>query len=232
MIDAFYTAAVGTNQIQKGFDVLSNNIANVSTAGFKRSKSSFADLLYTNIRASETETNLKVGHGAKLEKTDVLHTQGMFQQTERQLDYAIEGNGYFGIETTDGIKYTRCGNFEMSEIGGKFYLTATQGGYVLDSKGKRIEVKNTQDNFDIGVYEFKNTDGLKIEGGLFFNPTEISGQATAIKEPSLKRGFLEGSNVDMAQSMSDVIELQRAFQFNARMVQMSDEVMQTVNSLR
>ncbi len=232
MIDAFYTAAVGTVQVQKGFDVLSNNIANVSTSGFKQSKSSFADLLYTNIRASEEDTNLKLGHGAKLKKTDVLHTQGMFQQTERQLDYAIEGNGYFGVETTDGIKYTRCGNFEMSEIDGKFYLTATQGGYVLDSKGGRIEVTNAQNDFDIGVYEFKNTDGLAIEGGLFFNPTETSGEATAVAEPALKRGYLEGSNVDMGQAMADVISLQRAFQFNARMVQTADEVMQTVNSLR
>lgn len=232
MIDSFYTAAVGTNQVQKGFDVLSNNMANVSTSGFKRSKSVFADLLYTNIRAAENDTNLKNGNGVKLKKTDVIHAQGGFQQTQRQLDYAIDGNGYFGVETKNGIKYTRCGNFEMSDIGGKFYLTATQGGFVLDSKGQRIEVKNIEDNLDIGVYEFKNSDGLKIEEGLFFTPTETSGQSQAINEPEVKRGFLEGSNVDVAESMSDIIQLQRAFQFNARMVQMSDEIMQTVNSLR
>lgn len=249
MIDAFYTAAVGTVQLQKGFDVVGNNVANVSTAGFKKDNTSFADLLYTNIRASEEDTNLKLGHGAKLHKTDVLHTQGMMLPTGRDMDYTIEGNGFFAVETLEGIKYTRCGNFEKSYIGGTAYLTALQGGYVLDSKGQRIELTGpvteiVKDNngkevekiveqvIDIGVYDFKNTDALEKEGGLFFIANERTGEAAAVENPSLRQRYLEGSNVDLAQSMSDIITLQRAFQFNSRMVQISDEVMQTVNTLR
>ncbi len=232
MIDAFYTAAVGATSLQKGFDVIANNIANVSTYGYKGSKSSFADLLYTNINKEEEGKSLKVGHGTKLEKTDVLHNQGSYQNTGRILDYALEDNGFFAVETAEGTKYTRCGNFELTKVGEKFYLTAMQGGFVLNPKGQRIEVKNEKDNHDVGVFTFANNGGLKIEGGLFFTQTDSSGTATASKDPQIKRGYLENSNVDMGQSMADVIEIQRAFQFNSRMVQISDEIMQTVNSLR
>lgn len=234
MITAFYTAAVGTTQVQKGFDVVSNNIANVNTAGFKAEKNSFADLIYTNIRASEEDTNLKVGHGVKLKKTDVLHNQSGFMPTGRDMDFAIEGNGFFAVQTADGtIKYTRCGNFEKSIIGGRTYLTAMQGGYVLDTAGRPIEITGEEDQeLNIGAYTFPNRDGLTIEAGLFFTANETSGAAAADPDSTIKQGYLENSNVDMGDAMVDVIEMQRAFQFNARMVQIADEVMQTVNNLR
>lgn len=232
MITAFYTAANGTIQQQKGLDVIANNIANVGTSGFKGSKTAFADLLYTNIRQAQGDSKLKTGHGTKIQKTDVLHTQGAFQSTGRTLDYALTDSGFFAIETADGIKYTRSGNFEITNDNGKFFLTAMQGGFVLDSSGKKIEVKNEDDEHNIGVYEFKNNDGLQIEGGLFFTKTQESGEATATDKVLAKRGYLENSNVDLAQNMVEMIEAQRAFQFNSKIVQMSDEIMQTVNALR
>ena len=188
--------------------------------------------MYTNIRPSEEDTNLKLGHGSKIKKTDVLHTQGNMLPTQRDLDFGLLDHGMFAIDTTEGIKYTRNGNFEMSNIGGQFFLTGSQGGFVLDSNGEPIEVTSPDQDFDIGVYTFTNYDGLKIEGGMFFTPTETSGEAVVKVDPDIKRGYLEASNVDTAQTMSDVIQAQRAFQFNSRMVQAADEVMQTVNSLR
>ncbi|WMJ24229.1 flagellar hook-basal body protein [Paludicola sp. MB14-C6] len=233
MITAFYTASTGAVQLQTGLDVVANNIANVSTSGYKTSKTTFADLVYTNLRQAQGDSNLKVGHGTKLLKTDVLHQQGAYQNTGRLLDYAIPSdNGFFALETANGIQYSRCGNFELTKAGDKFYLTGAQGGFVLNSKGQRIEVKNEEDNHDIGVYTFANNGGLEIEGGLFFKPTAASGAAQQNKDIVPTRGCLENSNVDLTQSMVDMIEVQRAFQLNTRIVQISDEIMQTVNALR
>lgn len=233
MITSFYTAATGAIQVQNGLDVVANNIANVSTYGYKTSKTTFADLLYTNIRQAEGDSNLKTGHGAKVLKTDILHRQGSYQNTGRLLDYAIASEeGFFAIETNEGIKYTRNGNFQLTQVGNRFYLTSAQGGYVLNPQGQRIEVTNEDDNHNIGVFTFPNSSGLEREGGLFFLPTATSGQAQYNAEIQLNRGYLENSNVDLAQSMVDMIEIQRAFQLNTRMVQISDEVMQTVNALR
>lgn len=233
MITAFYTASTGAVQLQTGLDVVANNIANVSTYGYKTSKTTFADLVYTNLRQAQGDSNLKTGHGTKLQKTDILHRQGAYQSTGRQLDYAIASdNGFFALETAEGTKYSRNGNFEMTKVGDKFYLTGAQGGFVLNSKGQRIEVKNEEDNHDIGIYTFGNNGGLEVEGGLFFKPTAASGTAKISKDITTNRGFLENSNVDLAQSMVDMIEVQRAFQLNTRMVQISDEVMQTINALR
>lgn len=232
MISAFYTAASGVTSTQTGLDVISNNIANLSTNGYRSGKASFADLIYTNMRAAEGDTKAKVGHGSKINKTDIVYTQGAYVPTQRMLDYAV-GNerGFFGVETPDGMKYTRSGNFEASEIDGTFYLTAMQGGFVLDSNGNRIEI-TAEGEYDIGVYEFPNSDGLMLEKNLFFSQTAESGEAVSADNSGIKQGYLEGSNVDMAQVMSEVIVMQRSFQFNSRMVQISDEIMQTVNALR
>ncbi|MEG2429047.1 MAG: flagellar hook-basal body protein [Oscillospiraceae bacterium] len=259
MIDAFYTAAVGTAQTQKAMDVIANNMSNLNTYGYKSSQSSFSDLLYTHMRPSTGLTNngfttqipgqtnppdginpndrLKVGHGAKLKKTDTIYTGGVFTPTGRGLDYAIQNDGFFAIETTNGIKYTRNGNFEKTQLGDKFYLTSSQGGCVLDSQGQRIEVPeglNEAPNLPIGVFKFENQDGLVRESAMLFSATDNSGEAVSIANPeqALKQSYLEASNVDIAQSMSDVIIFQRSFQYNAKMVQTADEIMQTVNGLR
>lgn len=232
MIDAFYTAAVGVTNIQKGMDVIANNTANVSTDGFKRGEASFADLMYTNIQANEQDTKLKYGHGAKLNKIDVVHTQGGLRATERPLDFAIADDGYFAIEQEGVTKYTRAGNFHLSEEDGELYVVNGQKGYLLDQDGERITVEKADDKIDAAVWVFPNNDGLQIEAGLYFNETTESGIPEVNTAAQLKRGFLELSNVDMAQTMADMIQIQRAFQFNSKMVQTADEVMQTVNSLR
>lgn len=232
MIDAFYTAAVGVNTIQKGMDIVANNTANVSTDGFKRGETSFADLVYTNIQASDVDTKLKYGHGSKVNKIDTIHKQSSLRQTDRNLDYAITDDGYFAIEQGDEIKYTRSGSFHISIEGEEMYVVNANNGYVLDADGERITVTRTDETIQPGVYVFQNNDGLLIEEGLYFNETAESGEPEANTEALVKHGFLELSNVDMAQTMSDMILFQRAFQFNSKLVQTADEVMQTVNALR
>lgn len=266
MIDAFYTAATGVSAMQKGMDIVANNIANANTQGFKSSKASFADLVYTNIHEKEGDSKLKNGHGSAVVKSDVLHNQSGIIGTDRTLDFALVSDGFFAIETLNGTKYTRQGDFNMVKLGNKFYLADSEGGYVLDPKGKRIEIKESEIEvvddsntgtgdgtgtavktktvrsgvpdqvapLNVGVFTFANNDALNIEGKMYFSETEASGKPIALKasDEAYKRAYLENSNTDMAQSMADVITLQRSFQFNTRMVQMADEVMQTVNALR
>lgn len=234
MISSFYTAATGAINLQNSFDVTANNIANVATNGYKASDVSFADLIYTNINAAKgATTNLKTGHGVKLGKTDTLFEPGDLKKTDRANDYALTAsNDFFAIKTDTGVKYTRDGNFHLSEENGENYLTASDGGYVLDAKEQKITVENDSDSPNIGVFSFQNTDGLLREGNCYFTANASSGAASAVTNAEVKKGFLEESAVNLTDQMVSVIELQRAFQFNSKIVQMSDEIMQTVNSLR
>ena len=232
MINAFYTASVGVNQTQKALDVIANNTANVNTDGFKRGQASFSDLMYTNVHATEEDTRLKFGHGTKMNKVDIVHNQAGIKNTERKLDFAIVDDGYFAIETNDGVKYTRSGSFHASLENEEMYLVNGNNGYVLDQDGERITIENIDSEIIPGIYTFENNDGLLIEGGLYFNETDVSGVAEVNTEAEFKRGFLESSNVDVAQTMADMMISQRAFQFNSKMVQTADEIMQTVNGLR
>lgn len=234
MISSFYTAATGAIQLQKGFDVTANNIANASTTGYKTVSSSFADLVYTNIHAPEgADTQLKSGHGAKLQKTDTVYTAGTPRQTDRSLDFMLpDSNSFFAVETGDGVKYTRNGNFHLSVENGMNYLTDASNAYVLDANGQRIVYNAEDKNSNIGVFSFNNQDGLVREGNTYFTANAVSGEAAAVANPEIKTGFLEDSAVNLADEMTSVIQLQRAFQFNSKIVQVSDEIMQTVNNLR
>lgn len=234
MISSFYTSATGAINLQSGFDVTANNIANVSTVGYKPSSASFADLIYTNIHAAAGENSqLKSGHGTKVEKTDTLFTQGSPKQTGRNLDYAlVNPNNYFAVRSNGEVKYTRNGSFHLSVEDDGSYLASSDGGYVLDAQGNRIAMESEEDTPAIGVFSVKNEDGLVRTGNTCFQLSDLSGPATAVTDPEMKKSYLEDSAVDVADQMTSVIELQRAFQFNSKMVQVSDEIMQTVNSLR
>ena len=235
MISSFYTAATGLTELQKGFEVSANNIANISSTGYKASDASFADLIYTNINDPKGKaTDLKSGHGVKLDKTDTQFTMGDLQQTSRPLDYALTtNNDFFAVQTGGTVEYTRNGNFHLSEEQGKSYLVSSDGGYVLDPKGQKIAVTNEKDKLNVGVYTFANCDGLERAGGnSAFTATSASGAAKVVTNAEVKKEWLEGSNVNMADEMVSVMELQRAFQFNSKIVQFSDEISQTINGLR
>lgn len=235
MINAFYTAATGAVQLKYGVDVIANDIANVGNNGYKASSSSFANLVYTNMRDPDNaDSNLKTGHGTRLERTNTLFEQGAMLPTQNLCDFALTGDGFFAVETNDGIKYTRTGSAQLTEgEDGQFYLTSTLGGLLLDENYQPIVVTdlNTQD-IRLGVFDFENTDGLLRDGGNFFVPSDTSGEIFAVENAQVKQGYLEASSVNVAQEMSDLIQYQKAFAFSSKMVQLSDEVLQTVNNLR
>ncbi|MDD4572533.1 MAG: flagellar hook-basal body protein [Clostridia bacterium] len=232
MIRSFYTASAGTVWSQKGLDVTANNIANVSTDGYKAQTATLAALRYTNMRGTD-EANLKSGHGTMLSKSDIIYEQGSLRQTGRSLDFALNKEGFFAIQMPDGIKYTRNGNFSLSEkADGSFALVAANGGTVLDENGKPITVSDKNAKLNIGVYVFQNKGALTKEHGNMFVAGEFPGEAVVMDEPGLLKGYLEASSVDLAQEMADMITEQKAFGLNVKMIQISDEIMQTLNSLR
>lgn len=234
MLSFFYTGVTGAITASQGFDVTSNNIANVSTSGYKPVKTSFEDLIYSNLHTpAGANTQAKAGHGAKVASTDTVYAMGSLRETGRTLDFAPTGtNQYFAVRTPEGVRYTRSGDFHLSQEGGAFYLTASDGGYVLGADGQRIAVANETDEIPVGVFSFANEDGLIRRGDTAFEPGELSGPAQAAAQLEVKRGYLEESGVDLTEEMTSVIRLQRAFQMNSKMVVIADELMQTVNGLR
>lgn len=234
MIQSFYTAATGTIQVQKGMDVTSNNIANISTTGFQAQRGAFADLVYTGMHSAEgTEAEAVTGHGTKLAKTDTIFASSALNNTSRPQDYALpQANQFFAIRNGDTIRYTRNGNFHLSVQGETDYLVASDGGYVLGANGQPIQVENEKDPAAVGVFTFANCDGLLREAGTYFVETPLSGRASTVQNAEVRQGYLENSSVSLPDEMSSILETQRAFQFNSKIVQISDEIMQTVNGLR
>ncbi len=240
MLTSFYTAVSGALSSQEGLRVTANNIANLSTTGYKADRASFSDLLYTNVRAAEAGgAGLSVGHGARLNSTDTVFDEGAPVKTGRDCDFAVsDENGFFAVLKDGGVQYTRDGSFHLSaegatkEDGGIFRLVNAQGYPVLDKNLSPVYTESADGPMSVGVFGFRNKGGLLKTGGNCFSSTAQSGEAQAIQEPGLMQGFLESSSVDTGTEMAQTIIAERAFALNARIVQTSDEIMQTLNSLR
>lgn len=236
MTTGFYTAATGAISQKQAVDVTANNLANLSTQGYKADHASFADLLYTNVKDETGDSGLKVGHGAKVAKTDTLYELGGLRQTGNPQDYALTGaRNFFAVRTPDGaVKYTRNGSFQKVPGGdGNYYLADPEGGFVLDQAGNPIvftgDIRQAQ---PVGVYTFANLGGLLKAGESYCTPTALSGAASAVPGAEVRQGYLEDSAASLSNELSNMIVQQRAFEMDAKMVQMTDEVMQTVNNLR
>jgi flagellar basal-body rod protein FlgG len=235
MIRAYYTAVAGAKTYQKQLDVISNNLANVQTQGYKALKGEFSDLLYTNV--SRTGENLMVGSGSKLLKTDTIFSEGAFLETGKETDYAIVGDGFFSIQKGDEIYYTRNGAFTVAEIDGELYLTL-DGGFVLNSNEEPIilneEVQGEESELGKipGVTRFTNNYDLERVGDSLFAIVNEDAEYEILENPELMVGYVEGSNVAMVSELTNMIQAQRAFQFNSRIIQVADEIEQTINSLK
>lgn len=260
MNTTFRIGSSGLKYHQKNLDVLGNNIANVNTYGFKTERMSFSSQLYTSMQgnprpAQDAERtgepliegqDIMTGHGVRTASVDTLFEQGAPYSTENPMDYAIMGEGMFGLLTGSGEKrYTRTGNFIISMEGSKPYLKTTQGDYVTDVKGKKIQIPyKTSGEIDheklspsIGIFVFPNKYGLEQAGGNTYVETTQSGKpipadGKKANRPDILQSFLEGSSVDISKQMVDLILAQKAFQFSAKVVQVGDEVEQIINSLR
>lgn len=229
MIKAYYTATNGAMSNQNYLDVISNNMANVQTEGFKKSKAEFSDLLYTNIRGANED--LKSGSGSKINKADVIFNQGAPYQTGVPTDYAITGDGFFIVQFEDENLFTRGGSFDITNIDGEKYLTY-QGGYVLNKEEEPILLENNDDIIDVGVFFVNNKEDLLQAGNNLYKLANEDGEYNLSETSNVMKGYLEASNVDISEEMVKMLQVQRAFQLNSNIIQTADQIEQTINSLR
>ncbi len=246
MDTSFYTAVSGVISQQKKMDVISNNLANVNTTGFKTKNAVFYELINYNLRdLQETQISLQAGSGITLGRTDTSYAQGGIQNTGISTQYAISGRGFFMLEdpNTSEITYTRNGNFYWSERQDGFYLTTDAGKLVLDGQQRPIVVTNAQieaarlgEETEAaalpGIYEFPVERGLANVGDSEFAAGPHNGQPALAEDARLMEGYLEQSNVNLADEMAKTVEASRAYSYMLKMVQTADEVEQTINSLR
>lgn len=261
MIRSLFIAATGMEAQKLNIDVISNNLANVNTAGFKRSRADFQELIYQDIIAPGTSSaegavipsGIELGLGVKPVAVQKIFLQGDFVQTGNSLDLVIEGDGFFQITKPDGdLAYTRSGAFKMDSEG----RIVTSDGYSLEpaitipantksitigSDGKvTVTQAGNQAPVEVGRIEtarFMNPGGLKAIGKSLFEPTASSGEATTGNPGSeglgtLNQGFIEMSNVNIVEEMVNMIVSQRAYEINSKAVQASDEMLQIANNLK
>ena len=261
MIRALWTAASGMQAQQKNLDVVANNLANVNTAGFKKSRADFQDLMYQNLKtsgapstnASQVPTGIQIGLGSRLAAVTKIFTTGDFTQTGNELDMAIEGDGFYQIQLPDGgTGYSRSGAFKKDSTG----RVVTSDGYPLlpaisiPSNATKINIGNdgtvsvtqagqntTTQVGNIQLASFSNPSGLSAQGKNLFLPTDASGAATTGTPGqaglgTIAQGFLEMSNVSVMEEMVNMIVGQRAYEINSKAVQTSDEMLQTANNLK
>ncbi len=233
---AFYTAAVGANAQQTRLDTIANNMANFQTEGYKAQSALFSDLLYSNMKAQPPgDGDLTVGSGTRAGQTNINFESGAPIQTDGTFDYAIMGDGYFAVYNMaeDRLNYTRNGNFHKAQMGeNAFYLAAQNGDFVLDKNMELIPVNSNEEELDIGVFDFANKSGILLQGENRFMPVERNGDPILQTDVTLKRGYLEGSNVDLPYEMTKMIETERAYQLSLRMIKTSDEIEETINTMR
>ncbi|MCB1741372.1 MAG: flagellar basal-body rod protein FlgG [Gammaproteobacteria bacterium] len=256
---ALWVAKTGLDAQQTRLAVVSNNLANVNTAGFKRDRAVFADLLYQEVRAPGAQTSentqlpsgLSIGTGVRTLATEKQFTQGNLQQTEGQLDVAIQGQGFFEILMPDGTTaYTRDGAFQIDSNGQ--VVTAT--GYQLqpgltvpvDTQQLTIGVDGTvsvtlagnpapTNIGNIQLVDFVNPAGLQARGGNLYVETAASGPPTANVPGTggvgtLVQGALETSNVNVVEELVNMIETQRAYEINSKAIATADAMLQFVNN--
>ncbi|GAB6099475.1 flagellar basal-body rod protein FlgG [Halanaerocella petrolearia] len=261
MIRSLWSAASGMKAQQLNVDTISNNLSNVNTTGFKKSRVSFQDLMYQTIeqagtpnsQGSQVPTGIQVGHGVRPGATQKMFTTGSLKNTGNSLDLAIQGKGFFKIQLPDGsIGYTRDGSFSLDSSG----QLVTSDGYQLQppvtipANAKDVTINEEgmvtykepgaevpQEGGQVELANFSNPAGLKSIGQNIFKQTAASGEPMTDQPGQagygkLAQGFLESSNVKVVDEMVDMIAAQRAYEVNSKAIKASDEMLQQANSLR
>lgn len=261
MIRSLRTAATGMYGEELVVDVISNNLANINTTGFKKSKVEFQDLLYqtiqnpgvTNRGNSAPTSEIQIGHGTKAVSVLKIFSQGDVSPTNNPLDLAIDGEGFFKLQMPDGrITYTRDGTFKISADG----RLVTSDGYLLDpgislpenTSGVNISsdgvisakvVGETEPEIvgQLELAKFVNPAGLKNIGRNLFEETAASGQPLFGTPDNdgfgrVMQGYVELSNVDVVQEMVNMIIAQRAYEINSKAIKTSEEMLAMANNLK
>jgi len=260
MIRSLWIAKTGLDAQQTQLDVIANNLANVSTNGYKRSRAVFEDLLYQTLRQpgaqssqqTQLPSGLQIGTGVRPVATERMHTQGNLQQSGNSLDIAINGAGFFQVQLPDGTTaYTRDGSLQMNNQG----QLVTASGYTLQPA---ITIPANAQTITIGrdgvvsvsqpgqaattqvgslqLANFLNPAGLETRGENLFVETAASGSPTTNAPGSngvgtLNQGFVETSNVNVVEEMVNMIQTQRAYEINSKAVQTSDQMLQRLAQL-
>ena len=262
MFRALSTAALGMSAQQRSVDNIANNLANVGTTGFKRTTIAFQDLFYENmVQSQQGNSNgqenyapeLQIGHGARAVATIRNFMQGSVTETGNALDLAISGSGFFQVELPDGnIAYTRDGNFNLSPDGlivnnsglslaGQFEVPSDAIAVEISQDGTvRALLQDSSTKIELGQIElarFTNDGGLSALGDNLFGESDSSG-SPFLGNPGtdgfgvVRQGYLEQSNVDVVTEMVRLIEAQRAYETNSKMVQTAEEMMSVTNSIK
>jgi len=259
MIRALWTAASGMEAQQMNVDVVSNNLANVNTTGFKKSRANFQDLMYhtmliagaTTPGGGQVPTGIQVGMGTKPSSVQKLFTQGDYIQTGNDLDMAIEGRGFFKVLNDDEELYTRAGNFTLDSEG---YITTPAGNRLQPeiSLPSETVLVNIQSNGQltahgagdailateqINLYTFINPAGLFAVGQNLLRQTEGSGEAVEGTPGTdgvgtISNTFLEVSNVSIVEEMVAMIVGQRAYEASSKSVQTEDSMLSIANGIK
>ena len=255
---SMWVAKTGLDAQQTRMNVISNNLANVNTTGYKRDRAVFEDLLYQNIRQAggqtgantQAPTGLMLGTGVRVVATEKLHAQGTMVNTQNPLDVAIAGDGYFQIAQPDGtIAYTRDGNFKLSNTG----QLVTSSGMLLQPA---ITIPNTASSVTFGrdgtvsielaaggaqvlgqlqIARFVNPGGLQSMGQNMLKDTPASGLPQVLQPGvtgagTLMQGTLEASNVNVVEEMVNMIETQRAYEINSKAISAVDGMLKFINN--
>jgi flagellar basal-body rod protein FlgG len=253
MIDALYISATGLRSQQAQIDVISNNVANMQTPGFKKRQVSFAEIAGIGDATSSTSSVSSNGGGTRVVSTLPVFSEGELKSTQNATDLAIQGGGFFELEKTTGEKvYTRSGQFRIDSEG---YLTSVNGmrlsqGIQIPPDAAELQISmsgevsarlgNDTDRTSLGTIElasFTSPDELESVGDNAFTSTVASGEPSFARpgDPGmgkLQQGFLEMANVDLIDEMTSLVMAQRAYQLNARVLQASDQILETINNLR
>ena len=258
---SMFIAATGMEAQRLNIDVISNNLSNVNTTGFKRSRADFQEMMYQGIKSAGAESadgtvlpsGIQVGLGVKPAAIQKMFKQGDFVSTENPLDLVIEGRGFFQILTPEGdMAYTRAGAFKLDSEGN----IVNSDGYAMEPAitipSDALSVTVTTDGtvsvlqqgdttpVEVGQMElaqFTNPGGLSSIGKNLFVTTAASGEATTANPNSeglgaVNQGFLELSNVNVVEEMINMIVSQRAYELNSKVVTTSDEMMAMANNLK
>jgi flagellar basal-body rod protein FlgG len=260
---ALSIAATGGRALMTQIDTIANNLANVNTVAFKRARANFADLFYQQVARAgfgqpgrnQSPTGIAFGTGVRLQSTEKLFEQGALNRTDRDLDVAIEGDGFLRVRLPDNsIAFTRAGNLNVDREGN----IVTAEGYlldppltvsenvtriVIDQTGQvfGLDPSNPQDLQQVGQLEvtrFINPSGLEAMGDNLYRETPAAGNridgqpGTQEGFGLIRQGFLEESNVDVIKELVDLISAQRAFEINGQTIQSADEILQSINQMR
>ena len=250
MVKGLYTAYTGMINEQNRMDVLSNNMANVTTVGFKKegtTSQSFDQVLDLKIKDSTIDYNLATREGyttrgVKIGENYVDWSQGSFRITGNTYDLALGGSGFFAVEFTNkagetSTKYTRAGEFQLDNQG---YIVTHEGDYLLDANGKHIKVDPLKETTidrqgrimqdgntlaTIQIADFKDYDYLKRYGETYYEP--IEGAEFTNADGQIYSGYLEASNVSSVQEMVNLITISRQYESNQKIIQTIDNTLET-----